>query len=102
MKYLANVTTLQYVSEKCTGCGRCVEVCPRSVFEMRTNGPQCGHGPLHDQLRKNCNSDRSVDSAWAAPRIINSMITGGPPSCDYGSGAGQLLRVSCRSVNFKR
>ena len=34
MKYLANVTTLQFFSEKCTGCGRCVEVCPHQVFEM--------------------------------------------------------------------
>ena len=35
MKYLANVTTLQYTAEKCAGCGRCVEVCPHGVFEMR-------------------------------------------------------------------
>ena len=35
MKYLANVTTLQYTSEKCAGCGRCVEVCPQGVFAMQ-------------------------------------------------------------------
>jgi ferredoxin len=35
LKYLANVTTLKYSADKCTGCGRCVEVCPQRVFEMR-------------------------------------------------------------------
>ena len=34
MKYLANVTTLQYDIEECTGCGRCLEVCPRNVFTI--------------------------------------------------------------------
>lgn len=34
MKYLSNVTTLEYSKEKCTGCGRCAEVCPRGVFAM--------------------------------------------------------------------
>ena len=37
MKYLANVTTLKYAPEKCTGCRRCVEVCPHGVFE-KLNG----------------------------------------------------------------
>jgi NAD-dependent dihydropyrimidine dehydrogenase PreA subunit len=35
MKYLANVVTLGYDQDKCTGCGRCTEVCPRGVFAMR-------------------------------------------------------------------
>jgi Fe-S-cluster-containing hydrogenase component 2 len=35
MKYLTNVTTLKYASEKCAGCGRCAEVCPQGVFMMR-------------------------------------------------------------------
>jgi ferredoxin len=32
MKYLSGVSTLEYFSDKCTGCGRCVEVCPHAVF----------------------------------------------------------------------
>ncbi len=87
MKYLANVTTLQYVSEKCAGCGRCVEVCPRGVFEMRDKRAavrdrdlcmECGACAL------NCEFGAiSVNSGvGCAAAIINSMITGGPPSCD--------------------
>jgi len=34
MRYLAGVTTLVYAEEKCTGCGRCVDVCPHGVFVM--------------------------------------------------------------------
>ncbi len=32
--YLKNVVTLDLNSEKCTGCGRCVEVCPHAVFVL--------------------------------------------------------------------
>ena len=35
MKYLSDVATLKYDPEKCSGCRRCVEVCPHGVFEMR-------------------------------------------------------------------
>lgn len=34
MKYISNVVTLEYSEAQCTGCGRCVEVCPREVFEL--------------------------------------------------------------------
>jgi NAD-dependent dihydropyrimidine dehydrogenase PreA subunit len=32
--YLKNVVTLQLDPEKCTGCGTCLEVCPRQVFSL--------------------------------------------------------------------
>lgn len=34
MKYLTNVTSLDFFPEKCTGCGRCIDVCPHGVFVM--------------------------------------------------------------------
>ena len=34
MNYIKNVTTLAYDIEKCSGCGRCTEVCPHGVFNM--------------------------------------------------------------------
>jgi len=32
LKYLTNVTTLAFDESRCTGCGRCAEVCPHGVF----------------------------------------------------------------------
>lgn len=32
--YLQNVATLQFERSRCTGCGRCVEVCPHQVFAI--------------------------------------------------------------------
>lgn len=36
-KYLKNVCTLKLNSEKCVGCGVCIEVCPHNVFELKNN-----------------------------------------------------------------
>lgn len=32
--YLRNVATLKISSEKCVGCGMCLEVCPHQVFAL--------------------------------------------------------------------
>ncbi len=90
MKYLANVTTLNYSSEKCAGCGRCVEVCPHGVFEMKEKRAQitdrdkcmeCGACAM------NCEFGAiSVNSGvGCAAALINSMVTGGPPTCGCDS-----------------
>lgn len=34
MRYLSGVSTLEYNSERCTGCGRCAEVCPHQLFSV--------------------------------------------------------------------
>ena len=34
-EYIKNVTTLNIVPEKCTGCGMCKNVCPQGVFEIK-------------------------------------------------------------------
>jgi NAD-dependent dihydropyrimidine dehydrogenase PreA subunit len=92
MKYLANVTTLTYAAEKCTGCGRCVEVCPHSVFVLQERRAQitdrdrcmeCGACAL------NCDFGAlAVNSGvGCAAALINSMITGGEPSCDCEDSA---------------
>jgi len=33
-EYLKNVSTLKLDQATCTGCGRCVEVCPHQVFAL--------------------------------------------------------------------
>jgi len=95
MKYLKNVTTLQYSKDKCTGCGRCVEVCPQGVFEMcdkraavidRDLCMECG------ACARNCEFSAIAVSSGVgcAAAIINGMITGGEPTCGCGDSA-----VSC-------
>ncbi len=89
MKYLENVTTLNYSPDKCTGCGRCVEVCPQGVFVMRdkqalvTDRDQCMECGA---CAMNCEFGAiSVNSGvGCASAIINSMITGGEPTCGCG------------------
>ncbi len=92
MKYLANVSTLNYDLEKCTGCRRCVEVCPQAVFEMRDKRAAITDKDLCMECgacAKNCEFGAlTVNSGvGCAAAIINSLINGGPPSCDCGGGA---------------
>jgi len=93
MKYLKNVTTLEYSAEKCAGCGRCVEVCPQGVFEIREKRAvvidrdlcmECG------ACARNCDFGAlDVNSGvGCAAAIINGMITGGEPSCDCSGSSG--------------
>ena len=94
MKYLANVATLNYASEKCAGCGRCVEVCPQGVFMMqdkravvtdRDRCMECG------ACAKNCDFGAiAVNSGvGCASAIITGMLTGSEPTCGCGdSSAG--------------
>ncbi len=91
MKYLANVTTLKYTSEKCAGCGRCVEVCPRGVFEMREKRAAITDRDLCMECgacAKNCEFGAIAVNAGVgcAAAIINSMVTGGEPACGCDSG----------------
>lgn len=86
MRYLSGVATLAYSSEQCSGCGRCVEVCPHGVFLMQDKKAvvldrdlcmECG------ACAQNCESAAiSVHAGvGCAAAIINGMITGGEPSC---------------------
>jgi NAD-dependent dihydropyrimidine dehydrogenase PreA subunit len=89
MKYLANVSTLKYSADKCSGCGRCVEVCPRGVFIMQDKRAvvrdrdlcmECG------ACAQNCEFGAlSVDpGVGCAAAIISGMISGTDPSCGCG------------------
>jgi NAD-dependent dihydropyrimidine dehydrogenase PreA subunit len=91
MKYLANVSTLAYSRDKCTGCGRCVEVCPQGVFEMRDKKAEVIDSDLCMECgacAMNCEFDAiTVNSGvGCAAAIINGMITGGATTCDCGVG----------------
>lgn len=93
MKYLKNVSSLQFSYEKCTGCGKCVEVCPHRVFLINDKKAvltdkdlcmECG------ACANNCEFGAIAVNAGVgcAAAIINSMITGGEPSCDCSGSAG--------------
>lgn len=93
MKYLTNVTSLEFFPDKCTGCGRCVEVCPHAVFII-VNGRKA---TISDKDRcmecgacaRNCAFGAITVNAGVgcASAIINGMITGGEPSCGCGDNA---------------
>ncbi len=87
LHYLHNVVTLELDESRCTGCGLCLEVCPRAVFELRDNKArivdrdacmECG------ACTRNCAWDAlSVRSGvGCAAAVIRSTLTGeAEPSC---------------------
>lgn len=90
MRYLADVTSLKFFPDACTGCWRCIEVCPHAVFIMnskkaaisdRDSCMECG------ACAKNCAFGAITVNAGVgcASAIINGMITGGEPSCGCGN-----------------
>lgn len=83
-RYLKNVTTLNYEPAKCTGCGRCAEVCPHRLFQMEN-----GRARLLDRDRcmecgacaRNCpfqaiSVRAGVGCAWA---VMMSELKGWKP-----------------------
>jgi NAD-dependent dihydropyrimidine dehydrogenase PreA subunit len=77
--YLKNVATLALDAQKCTGCGRCLEVCPHHVFSMNGKKAQitardacmeCG------ACSRNCEAMAvSVESGvGCAAAVINSLL----------------------------
>jgi len=93
MKYLKNVTTIKLNADKCNGCMRCIEVCPREVFIIKnkkasiTDADRCMECGACAQ---NCDFGAiEVNSGvGCAAAIINSIINGGEPSCDCSGSSG--------------
>lgn len=89
MRYLADTTSLFFDAAKCAGCGRCVEVCPHGVFAMQE---QKAHLTDRDRCMecgacaRNCEFGAITVNAGVgcAAALINSMITGGEPTCGCG------------------
>lgn len=81
MRYLSNVSTLEYDSSKCSGCRMCVEVCPHRVFQMegkkafvteRDLCMECG------ACMRNCASGAITVQVGVgcAAALIKGMVTG--------------------------
>ncbi|NLB77484.1 MAG: 4Fe-4S binding protein [Clostridiaceae bacterium] len=85
-KYLKNVVTLKLNGDRCTGCGRCIEVCPHNVFELkdkkavminRDSCIECG------ACEKNCPfyAIEVSPGVGCASAIIKGWLTGTEPTC---------------------
>ena len=93
-RYLKNVVTLAYNSDKCIGCKKCTEVCPHAVFVMEGNKAkmvdldacmECG------ACATNCKPGAiTVDSGvGCVTGVIIGALKGTEPTCDCGpKGSG--------------
>ncbi|MEW6351715.1 MAG: mercury methylation ferredoxin HgcB [Thermodesulfobacteriota bacterium] len=95
--YLKNVVTLSLDEQKCTGCGKCLDVCPHAVLE-RENGKvriqsrdrcmECG------ACARNCPVEAVSVTAGVgcAAAVINSALGRKASSCccslEPGVGCG--------------
>ena len=91
MHYLKNVVAIQVDEEKCTGCGICLEVCPRGVIALqggvanlqrKDDCLECG------ACRQNCayGAISLRTGPGCAYAVINGWLQGTEPNCDCGSG----------------
>ncbi|MHB9156142.1 MAG: mercury methylation ferredoxin HgcB [Endomicrobiales bacterium] len=92
LRYLSGVATLHFDETKCTGCGRCLEVCPHAVFALEE-----GRARIADKdaciecgaCQKNCLAGAATVRAGVgcAAAIISSFkkkktsCSGDGPSC---------------------
>ena len=90
-KYLKNVATLRLTQDKCTGCGKCTEVCPHGVFVLENSKAVIADKDLCMECgacARNCPvSAITVDAnVGCAAAVIFGWLTGGEPSCDCTGG----------------
>jgi len=92
-RYLKNVVSLSFDEEKCTGCGRCTEVCPHGVFDAaggkaeilkRDLCMECGACAL------NCPAKAIEVKAGVgcAAAVIWGWFTGKEPACGVSETGG--------------
>ncbi len=89
LRYLENVATLKLDSGNCSGCGVCLEVCPREVFALENRLAkiididacmECGACAI------NCPEGALTvrSGVGCAQGIISGAIRGTDPSCSCG------------------
>jgi NAD-dependent dihydropyrimidine dehydrogenase PreA subunit len=85
-KYLKNVATLHLLTEKCSGCGKCTDVCPHRVLKLenvkinildKNSCMECGACAMNCSL-----AAISVEAGvGCANAVIMGWLTGNEPSC---------------------
>lgn len=86
LRYIEGVVTLGLDTGTCTGCGMCVQVCPRRVLEMHEGRARIAdrHACIEcGACERNCAPGAvSVEAGvGCAAAIISGWIHGTEPSC---------------------
>jgi NAD-dependent dihydropyrimidine dehydrogenase PreA subunit len=100
MEYLKNVSSLMLETEKCIGCGMCINVCPHNVFRLsekkasitdKDKCMECG------ACKKNCPVGAiSVNAGvGCAAAIISGLISGSEPECGCSSSKTSKKKTCC-------
>lgn len=103
--YYTSGITLALDASRCTGCGRCVDVCPHGVFELiKSEEGSCGCGGKTPRTKaviahrercmecgacgKNCavGAITAKSGVGCATAIITGMFRGTAPECGCGDG----------------
>ena len=84
--YLKNVVTLRLDTEKCDGCGMCLQVCPHAVFHIEKRKAVIGDRDACMECgacTRNCAAGALFVQAGVgcATAVINSKIHGTQPAC---------------------
>ncbi len=90
-KYLKNVSTLELNREKCTGCGKCTDVCPHNVFRLSNGKAEIIDRDLCMECSactKNCpfGALRVKQGVGCASYVISGILNGENPNCGGDSG----------------
>jgi len=86
LEYLKNVTTLSLSPERCTGCGKCGEVCPHGVFNITAKKAQITRKDLCMECGAcalNCYAQAIKVNAGVGcvAAVIKGWLTGRAPVC---------------------
>jgi NAD-dependent dihydropyrimidine dehydrogenase PreA subunit len=93
MVYLRNVVSLELDETACTGCGRCVEVCPHEVFVMESGRSRIGNRDACMECgacARNCPSGaiQVRNGAGCATGIFGALLRRGACACHESDRRG--------------